>query len=344
MIRKYHVFDSNPKSGINHYARDFHELVLEPLGYKVLDPAAVTGDWLARCGELAVFHFQLGAIESATRIAQTAMLRSGKGVADATLHDPPFLTFPYFDFKAPLLNRLSRGFDWYLRSFGIQSSVLRQLRRTYVLSEKGRISLVARSGVEAIRIPHIVNPRAIWPSAVANSPDVLFFGFLGPAKGIDYALRLHERMLVDFPELQMHVVGDAPGPAGRAYVDGLRRRFTRRVTFHGYQPSDRVDAIFASVRHVFLPFDQYRYLNPASGSVINALRRGRVVWSTPVNAVPELIVHGDNGMLLTRDLEADAKAFLQLACDDEAMTHLGERALETARAMATYAYRQHFED
>lgn len=342
-MKAFHICCTASPSGIARYAIDFHRLVLGPLGYELISPGIVTPEWAAGVGLDTVFHVQLGVLQFDERGAMSRLLRAGHAFVDATLHDPPFLTFPYFPFKSATLTRLSRGFDWYLGSLGVQQRALRRLRKTYVLSERGEESIRRAGGRSVERIPHVVAPDAVWRSAATNARDILYFGFIGPAKGLEYALQLHERILQSRPEVRIHVVGSAIGASDKAFLEGLKARYVRQVVYHGYVDESRLDELFAEVRHVFLPFEPYPYFNPASGSVINALKRGRVVWSTPVNSVPELIQHGVNGLYLAKDLRRDAALFVQLCDDTGTLDRIADAALGTARAMSVYPYERHFQ-
>lgn len=332
----------NSVSGIARYARDFHELVLSPLGYELISPCMVNIKWISEQPHDTRWHLQLGAMQFEERKALSKLYKAGARNIDATLHDPPFLTFPYIPFSSPLLMKLSRGIDWYLGSFGMQQRALRRLDKVFVLTEKGRVATEKIRGSAVFQIPHIIHPGSIWQSTTAPNHDIVYFGFIGPAKGLDYALMLHERILHKRPDVKMHVVGKATSASQQAFLDSLKQRFHRQVTYHGYVPEDGLDELFAYARHVFLPFQPYKHFYPASGSVINGLKRGRIVWSTPVNSVPELIIHGENGFLLTGELDADAYMFLRLSNDPIKIDKIAHAALETARGMSTYHYAQHF--
>jgi len=341
-MSRYYVCNTASKSGICRYAGDFHKVVLGPLGYKLVAPEAVTGEFLKECSPADIFHIELGSAQFGERDALLRILGAGHRNVDATLHDPPFITFPFFGFRSSFLNRLSRGMDWYLGSFGIQRRVLRKIRRVFVLSDRGAAAL-QRIGVTRIeRIPHIICASTIWESAATHSQDILYFGFIGPNKGIEYALRLHAEIVKAHPSVRLHVIGEATWPAQRRYFDDLRAKYQHNVLYHGYVGEDRVNAIYANLRHVFLPFEEYRYIHPVSGSIINSLKRGRVVWTSPVNTVSEVLVHGQNGLYLSKDIHVDAALFSELAADDTKLNLIGENALATARAFADYPYQKHF--
>lgn len=341
-MKAFHVCETNSHSGIARYARDFHDLVLAPLDYELISPSKVCADWIGQQPAGTRWHIQLGAMQFNERKALTRLLRAGEALVDATLHDPPFLTFPYFPFSSPLLMKLSRGFDWYLRSFGLQNRVLRRLNNVFVLTEKGRVATEKIRGNRGVfKIPHVVLPTSIWDCPSTSCHDIVYFGFIGPAKGLDYALLLHEGILRSMPEVKMHVVGKANAPSEVAFLQTLKDRFHRNVIYHGFVDEDRLDELFSQVRHVFLPFQPYKYFYPASGSVINGLKRGLVVWSTPVNSVPELIINGENGFLFTGDLSEDLDMFIRLSKDSAKLDNVSHAALNTARRMSSYPYAQH---
>lgn len=341
-MRAFHICETNSNSGIARYARDFHDLVLGPLGYELISPSKITSEWIAQQPADTRWHFQLGAMQFEERKALTRLCKNSERLVDATLHDPPFLTFPYFPFSSPLLMNLSRGFDWYLRSFGLQKRALQRLNKVFVLTGKGRIAIeqVRVNGVH--QIPHIVSPDSIWQAVKTSGNNIVYFGFIGRAKGLDYALMLHERILQLMPEVKMHVVGKATGPSERAFLQSLKQRFHRHVTYHGFVAEDVLDELFSDARHVFLPFQPYSYFYPASGSVINGLKRGRIVWSTPVNSVSELIKDGVNGLFLTGNIETDCAKFLDISSDTTICERISNEALDTARLMSVYPYTQHF--
>jgi hypothetical protein len=59
---------------------------------------------------------------------------------------------------------------------------------------------------------------------------------------------LHERILQMMPEVKMHVVGKATGASQNAFLQSLKQRFHRQVTYHGYVAEDDLDELFARSR------------------------------------------------------------------------------------------------
>lgn len=340
--RGIHVCTMQSRSGIAAYAMDFHEVALAPEGYELVEPEAILNA-RNRFAPDTRFHVQLGVFQHRERRAMTRLLEQGYRYVDATVHDPPFATFPYFQFRLRLLMRLSRGFDWYLGSLGLQRRALERLRRIFVLSERGRATLLRlapRANVTAI--PHVVRNESIWPAGSPLEPALIHFGFIGPNKGIGYALELHRALNRLRPGTPMHVIGQPTGDKARAYFDSLRGEYREDVTFHGYVADDQIDALFAKAAHVVLPYTAYKYIMPASGSVVHALRRARVVWTTGMNAMPEIVRDGENGFMLSLDVERDARRLLDVIADETQSRQVSDAARQSAIAMANYPYRRHF--
>jgi glycosyltransferase involved in cell wall biosynthesis len=66
--------------------------------------------------------------------------------------------------------------------------------------------------------------------------------------------------------------------------------------------------------------------------LVEAMASGAPIVSTPVSGIPELVAHGDNGLLVTPgDAEAFADALMQIENDPALAEQLGRRAQETVR-------------
>lgn len=339
--QKLHVCTTETSSGIADYARDFQKIVLQREGYRLCDPREITAIDKIDCN--AEYHVQFGVHQQLERQAVSRLLKAGCTSVDATLHDPPFTAFPYFAFKSPFLTRLSRGFDWYLKSFFIQRRMLERLRRIFVLSQHGKdavLQIAPKANV--ITIPHIINNEHIWGNDVSLGSDLLYFGFIGPNKGLDYALQMHHQLRAKRPGIQMHVVGKPGGEAAQRYLASLQAQFNVDVVYHGYVPAAKLDEIFRNVAHVILPYAPYRHIMPTSGSVLNALRRARIIWTTPANAMTEIIRDGENGFFLSGDIRRDVERMEQLIIDPSRCSYISDQARNTALEMSRFPYHHLF--
>lgn len=326
---KYYVCETNSRSGIARYAEDFYECVMEKKGYVLVDPVSITPAFLEGCSGEESFFIELGAGQYAEKKALLLIIKHGFFNVCVALHDPPFLTFPYFKFNSPLLNRISRGVDFYFNTFGVTRSVLQRCKTIYVLSRRGEKLLQDRFGALNTKyIPHVVSSKKLSTKPLTgNEKNIMFFGFIGRAKGLDHALHLHSLIVRDYPEVEMHVVGEAEGHSARAYLDRLKARYKYKVHYHGYVPEERLDELFANIAHVFLPSNEYKYVCPASGAIIGALRRGKIVWANPVNSVPELVHDGVNGVFFRNDLEDNVRIFKNFSESPELVEKISRQAL-----------------
>jgi glycosyltransferase involved in cell wall biosynthesis len=140
---------------------------------------------------------------------------------------------------------------------------------------------------------------------------------------------MHSELIKSMPDIHLHVVGEGTSRTAIAYLEDLKARFHQGVTYHGYVPESNLDNIFAKVGHVVLPFKPYKYTCSVSGSILGALRRRKIVWTTPVNAIPDLIQDGKNGLYLTMQLQADVGRFLSLLGDRSMSAHLRDGIVKT---------------
>jgi glycosyltransferase involved in cell wall biosynthesis len=340
--KRFHICETSSSSGVAKYALDFQSVVLEPHGYQLVSPSEIKDDYIKDVQDDQIWHLQLGAMQYSEMRVLKMLIKSGVPNVDVTLHDPPFLTFPYFPFKSKFLMRLSRGFDWYLNSFGLQRNSLKRLRRIYVLSNKGRDSLLRLGISSAITIPHVVRPESIVKSSSEVERGIGFFGFVGPNKGLEYVLRLHERITNRIPGIKMHVIGRAIDQSQSKYFERIKTRYSKDVKYYGYVNHSGLEDVFAKIEHVFLPFEKYKYFVPASGSLINCLMRGKVVWVNPVNCVDELVADGDNGLFFSGNLDVDSDRFLKIYNNSSSLDIITSKAVSTAFVMRNYDYAQHF--
>ena len=152
--------------------------------------------------------------------------------------------------------------------------------------------------------------------------DILYYGFIGPNKGLEYALALHSKIRIGNPSIRMYVVGQVADSKSQLYFDSIKAKYIDGVSYLGFVQESELDNTFSSVSHVFLPFLDYKYYCPFSGSILAALCRGRIVWTNPVNAVNEIIENEINGRYFTGDTSNDAEIFLSLLSRREELKQL----------------------
>lgn len=332
-MAKFHICNTGSNSGIAGYAADFFRLVLLEKGFCQVAPENVTNAWLASLPKDTFFHVELGSSEFSCRNALILLIDGGFNRVDVTVHDAPWVSFPFYRSRFAQLNQFLKAYDWYCNTAGATGRLLKRCRRVYVLSRQGKKLLEQRHKLANVHyMPHVIDPDKVWIEPVAvECRDMLFFGFIGAIKGLDYALALHAEIRRHSPAIRMYVIGEAFNDTAQGELDDLMIRYSEGVTYLGFVPEAELDGYFSRVSHVFLPFTPYKYWCPCSGSILNAMRRGRIVWTNPVNAIPEIIRDGENGRFFSGDIGRDAEEFLTMTGQPEELVRVSRAAIEFCR-------------
>jgi glycosyltransferase involved in cell wall biosynthesis len=139
----------------------------------------------------------------------------------------------------------------------------------------------------------------------------MYMGFIGKNKGLEYALEVHSLFQKKYPDAQFRIAGTAIGDAS-SYLDALVARKYRNVQFLGYVPEPQLTELCCRSAFAFQPFRPYRGYVPVSGSILYCMEKGTLVLSRPVNAIPEIIKDGWNGILLSGKPGQDTKILEEL--------------------------------
>jgi len=221
-----------------------------------------------------------------------------------------------------------------LRGLGgwIERSALRRADAVVVLTDRTAAALTA-DGVPAARVHTI--PSGFDPGLFAGGrPDVFpqvgrprigYVGRLAPQKRADLLVEAFGRMR---EPASLVVVGDGPD---RERVHGLAAGLPR-VHLTGFVEHTAVPAVLASLDVLVLP-SAYEEM----GSVLTeAMASGLPVVASDVGGIPEVVRHGQTGLLVPPgDVAALAAALDRLAADADLRARLSAGA--RARA-AEYAW------
>jgi glycosyltransferase involved in cell wall biosynthesis len=243
-----------------------------------------------------------------------------------TLHRCPLVVTLHCSVRHTLVGRGLR--TWMLRSVGgaVERLALRRAAAVFVLVPRTRRAL-EDDGVPADRI-HVV-PSGFDPALFAAPGDDPFPDVPHPRVG--YVGRLAEQkaphLLVEAfgrvaPEASLVVVGDGPfRPVVEAAIDGSPAR--DRITLSGFVPHDRVPAVLGALDLLVLP-SAYEEM----GSVlVEAMACGVPVVASDVGGIPDIVVHGQTGLLVPAgDVAALATAVDELLADRERRIRMGEEA------------------
>jgi colanic acid/amylovoran biosynthesis glycosyltransferase len=189
------------------------------------------------------------------------------------------------------------------------------------------------NGVPVHHIPNGVSPASPGPGAQGG--PLLFVGRLVAKKGVDVLIDACALLRGELPELDVEIVGG--GPLAEELARRARRAgIANRTHFLGPQPAEVVDAAFRRCSLVALPsrIDEHGDRDGMPTVLIEALARGVPVVATDLVGIPEVVRHGETGLLVPPDdPPALAAAITQLVRDPALARGLaaGGRALVAER-------------
>jgi glycosyltransferase involved in cell wall biosynthesis len=326
MMKKYYITNISGESGISKYSRDFFSLILKNGDYIVLDTGCIRkDDIISKLNKEDLIHIEIGSnlfLESEILIF---LLKKRFKNVNITMHDAPLIRYPFFRFKNSTLNNLSKVFQIFFKNLYLDRWVYERINRIYVLNRKAKQYLQLNYKLDSIFfLPHIIDPIEISDN-FNTGIDFLFFGFIGPNKGIEYALELHNRFIEEFKNSKFSIIGKPLNVKGNNYYNNLKTKFDRNKEFLGY--INDINPIFNNVSSVILPFQNYKFMYPTSGSILTALKHGKVVFTTNVNCNNELIEDNVTGFFLSGDIDNDIRLVKSILGDKNKMLQVQQSAV-----------------
>lgn len=329
--RKFHVSSFSMHSGISRYACDFYDLVLSSRGYERIDVSSGETSGIELIRPYDTVHIEIGINQDAEIRFLYELIERRHQFIDLTLHDPPFIRWPHFGFKNALLNRLSKFVHLYLANFGFGQQEFHRIRRIFALTRKGHDIVRSRYGLSSVYyLPFVLRTGEIQ-DPLPLVPNLFFFGFIAENKGLEYALALHEVILIDFPACRFLVFGDSTNPTGTRYLGKLKHRYSRNVDYLGFVEESELAAAFQRASIALLPFEPYRSVVPASASILGAMKMGKVVFSRNVNAISEFVHDGKTGFFLSGKLPDDATMLSSVLSDSRRAHQVSLEAIRYLR-------------
>lgn len=233
----------------------------------------------------------------------------------------------------PLRLSTKHGFNWFRESrfFALGDRAVASLAHVHVAISRGLARYLAdvEGFAEAdFEIVHYgIASRGEVQSYAGDEPRALCVGRLIPVKGHLVLLRALAQARQQVPGLVLDVAGHGPlEPALKAYVREL-----------GLQDAVRFLGFVAPVQRAIE--EAAILVAPSLGEgfgmvALEAMERGRPVVASAVGGLPEIVVHGETGLVVPPgDAEALADALVELASDLGRAATMGlagrRRALET---------------
>ena len=185
-------------------------------------------------------------------------------------------------------------------------------------------------------IPHGIDTARFHPrpkgepprrEALGTARQIGIFGRVRHQKGIDVLIEAAIPILLERPDWGILVVGEIK-PEDTSYVDELKRRvneagLNERINFTGLRP-------FSTLPGFFRYSDIVAALSRNEGyglTVLEAMSSGCAVIASTAGAWPDIITHGETGLLVPiADVEATRASLIDLIDHEEVRITMGGEA------------------
>lgn len=209
--------------------------------------------------------------------------------------------------------------------------MVRQNTKTIAISEAVSKYLI-QEGVpkrKIVRIHHGVDLQkyqlrsGIDGKNSASHTIIGIVGQLGERKGHLYLLKAARSITQTCPHVSVWIVGNEPRNSTERYTERLQSyvknaQLEQHVTFWGFRKD--IPDILAQLDILVLPSLQ----EPFGKIVIEAMAMGKPVIASRVGGVPEIVMHGETGILVPpKDSAAIQQALEQLIHDQEKRKQMG---------------------
>jgi glycosyltransferase involved in cell wall biosynthesis len=168
--------------------------------------------------------------------------------------------------------------------------------------------------------------------------ELLYVGRLSAEKAVDVAIRA--LALIKLPSMRLRIIGDGPT---RGALEKLTAKLglNDSIEFLGAQPRHSLGGYYAAADVVLLPS-----LSEAQPVVtLEAQLCGKPMIASRVGGVPDVIVHGRNGLLVPPgDVAALADAIRTLRTEPKLRVAMSAEARETAKDFAWPSLLERFHD
>lgn len=330
-MKKYYVCrDFSDSCGISKYGLNFYNNILKPRGYELihLQEGFDCLSLLEAIDNSDTIWFEIGLGSTRELNFFKKIVKKGNKNTIVTIHDAPFLEYPIIKSNFYLLNVFFKILQiiFLRKPFDFFYNYLSRTKYIFTLNPKGKLLLEQRFKLKnVISIKHILTDTALPSDKMQAYPEILYFGFIGKNKGLEYALELHKAINLKTKNIFfMKVIGKGIDLKSKEYLESLKKIYIDNVEYLGYLGDLELDRLMCRDNIVFLPTKDYRFICPTSGSVLNSMNKLNTVFTNDVNSNGFIIQDKKTGFFLTGDLDQDVNAVLRVLSDPEIRKKISE--------------------
>lgn len=124
--------------------------------------------------------------------------------------------------------------------------------------------------------------------------SVFYFGSIRERKGIDIACETFNKVVLDFPEAQFHVMGANNNDYwNKSVVHILSESALKQTTYHGMVPNADIVSYLQKAHVVLFP----SYGENFSVALLEVMALKKIVVCSNIPAFKEIVKHGENGLI-----------------------------------------------
>ncbi|MCX7549369.1 glycosyltransferase family 4 protein [Xanthomarina sp. F2636L] len=150
----------------------------------------------------------------------------------------------------------------------------------------------------------VVLDRSVIQSSYLHAPtipfSVFYFGSLRERKGIDIACETFNKVVIDFPNAQFHIMGANNNDYwNNKVVHVLSEVALAQTRYHGMVPNAEIVPYLQQAHVVLFP----SYGENFSVALLEVMALKKLVICSDIPAFAEIIKHGENGLIANSNLD-----------------------------------------
>lgn len=209
---------------------------------------------------------------------------------------------------------------------------IRQLLNRYgiryfiVLSNSFKNILESKGWRNIIFMPFFINYKAC-NNKINTRKDLLFVGSLIDIKGLQYLIKSMPKIIKQFPESKLHIVGD--GSEKTKYETIVKDlRLQNNIIFHGKVPNEKVINFYKKSFLFIMPSICIETFGLVG---LEAMASGLPVIGSNIGGIPEWLEDGKTGFLVEPgNIEQISNNIIRILSDEKLANDLAENARKRA--------------
>jgi glycosyltransferase involved in cell wall biosynthesis len=178
-------------------------------------------------------------------------------------------------------------------------------------------------------LPNYADVRMIEPCYEPGNYG-LFVGRLEPLKGVATLLKACEQV----PDFEVRLAGR--GPMLEQGLEFAKSKGLSKIKFLGFQTGSDLQLLFRDCRFVVLPSECYENCPMV---VLEAFAAGKPVIASRIGGIPELVDHGEDGLLFEPGNSEELAKCMRMLIDNKALAEeMGRKGRAKAEAKFSLEY------